>query len=307
MPFKRIVLITKKTPLQHLLDDLGSLGQVQFYLSSREEDIASYQDYDNSYKKTLSIINRLLSNQEIPVFSQDVSLVDDVTFRDGDLVIATGPDGLCINIAKYLTTQPLLGINPDRTTIDGVFVRYSPEDLQKNFKKILNEEYSIDELVLAKVTTNEGQEMYAVNDFFVGRNDQKSAFYKINFNGREEKHSSSGLIISAPAGSTGWLKSIMETAFSLAKRSLDTLSISTAWNSKILTFVVREAFPSRNSGNSILFGRINSQQKLVVISEMPEGGVIFSDGMVDKYIKFNSGLKATFTVADKTVNFIRLI
>ena len=32
---------------------------------------------------------------------------------------------------------------------------------------------------------------------------------------------------------------------------------------------------------------------------MPENGVIFSDGIEQDYLQFNSGIEATITVADK--------
>ncbi len=39
-------------------------------------------------------------------------------------------------------------------------------------------------------------------------------------------------------------------------------------------------------------------------SIMPEKGVIFSDGIEDDYIEFNSGTEVTITVAEKQGNLI---
>ena len=50
-------------------------------------------------------------------------------FAEDDLVIVVGQDGLVANVAKYLRGQPVLGVNPDPATYDGVLCRYGVKDL----------------------------------------------------------------------------------------------------------------------------------------------------------------------------------
>jgi hypothetical protein len=38
---------------------------------------------------------------------------------------------------------------------------------------------------------------------------------------------------------------------------------------------------------------------MIVVSEMPENGVIFSDGIEADFLEFNSGTKATIEVAER--------
>lgn len=38
---------------------------------------------------------------------------------------------------------------------------------------------------------------------------------------------------------------------------------------------------------------------MTVLSYMPENGVIFSDGIVDDFLEFNSGTQATISIAEK--------
>lgn len=48
-----------------------------------------------------------------------------------------------------------------------------------------------------------------------------------------------------------------------------------------------------------MFGKITSKRPLKLISQTPEVGVIFSDGIESDFVAFNSGTHATITVAEK--------
>jgi len=62
---------------------------------------------------------------------------------------------------------------------------------------------------------------------------------------------------------------------------------------------VREPWPSKTSAASITFGKITSSTPLILVSHMPEGGVIFSDGIESDFLQFNSGTLATIALATK--------
>ena len=71
------------------------------------------------------------------------------------------------------------------------------------------------------------------------------------------------------------------------------------WEDRALTFAVREPYPSVNSHAGIVMGRISGTETLVLRSNMAEKGVIFSDGIENDYIDFNSGTEVTVSVAEK--------
>lgn len=71
------------------------------------------------------------------------------------------------------------------------------------------------------------------------------------------------------------------------------------WSSDYLCFSVREPFPSKTTGTSLIFGTITKSKPLRVLSQMPENGVIFSDGLEADYLSFNSGVEARIEVAEK--------
>jgi hypothetical protein len=52
-----------------------------------------------------------------------------------------------------------------------------------------------------------------------------------------------------------------------------------AWDAPRLCFSVREPFVSKASAAGIVWGNVRAGETLEVISQMPQDGVIFSDGV----------------------------
>ena len=57
--------------------------------------------------------------------------------------------------------------------------------------------------------------------------------------------------------------------------------------------------PHRTTGTNLVFGKITKELPLSVTSKMAENGVIFSDGIENDFLEFNSGTIATITVAER--------
>lgn len=72
-----------------------------------------------------------------------------------------------------------------------------------------------------------------------------------------------------------------------------------AWGADYLQFTVREPFPSRTTGVSIVFGHVSAREPLQITSYMPENGVIFSDGVESDFLEFRSGVAAEISIAEK--------
>ena len=151
---------------------------------------------------------------------------------------------------------------------------------------------------MAEVRLNDGQTLCAVNDFFIGQKTHVSARYRISHNGKGEDQSSSGIIVSTGLGSTGWFASVLTGAaavvnsFAATKMKMESKG-KFGWSSDYLYFSVREPFPSKTSGTSLVCGKITKSSPLVVLSQMSGNGVIFSDGIESDFLPFNSGVEAT--------------
>jgi len=72
-----------------------------------------------------------------------------------------------------------------------------------------------------------------------------------------------------------------------------------AWDADYLYFTVREPFPTKKTGASLVFGRVTAQQPLIIESQIGEHGVIFSDGIEQDFLEFNSGTRAVIGIAER--------
>src|SRR4029077_6950234 len=135
----------------------------------------------------------------------------------------------------------IIGVNPDPARFDGVLLPFRLSDARKALQTVLAGKGRVRKVTLAEVKLQDGQQMLAFNDFFVGVRSHVSARYKITVNGRTETHSSSGVWISTGAGSTGWMSSVFNMAAGIAKAH-DQKAIAPprlTWDSPQLLWAVR--------------------------------------------------------------------
>jgi hypothetical protein len=67
---------------------------------------------------------------------------------------------------------------------------------------------------------------------------------------------------------------------------------------------VREPFISKTSGAQLTCGYVTPSEPLVIESEMPEGGVIFSDGVESDFLAFNAGAIATIGLSKNKTRLV---
>lgn len=307
---ERIVVVTKKTSLEELIYRMNSKSQAKFYLEQNKISFTEYEQSDAQYQQAIGSIKQYLPRSIKQQFI-DRDFLPTYQFSDRDLIIAIGPDGLVINTAKYLTTQPILAINPDPARIDGVLLPFTVDDLGMWLDRVLQGNAHVARVSMVKATLNDGQELYGVNDLFIGVRTHGSARYLLELGGRQEQQSSSGIIVSTGAGCTGWLRSITMGAWHVARYfrssgsnppSLDEIALG--WESDQLWFTVREPFQSKTTQANLVFGRIDGGQELVITSHMPDHGIIFSDGIETDYLAFNSGFIARVGLAERKAHLI---
>src|SRR5262249_20481371 len=234
----------------------------------------------------------------------DRSFLPNFIFGNEDTVVVLGQDGLVANTVKYTTVQPIVGVNPDPARWEGVLLPFEVRDLGKILPEVFAHGRPIREVTMAKAELNDGQKLYAVNDLFIGVRSHISARYTISVGNNSEQHSSSGIVVSTGLGSTGWFRSLMTGAAKIASEaSGGKLNVKPrgefAWDSDYLYYTVREPFPSKSSSATLVFGKITNSRPLKLVSQTPEVGVIFSDGIESDFLVFNSGTQATITVAEK--------
>jgi hypothetical protein len=83
--------------------------------------------------------------------------------------------------------------------------------------------------------------------------------------------------------------------------SSDPVPFSFPPDARRLAFAVREPFVSKASSANLVAGSIAEGQKLWLVSQMPQSGVIFSDGVESDFLEFNSGATVSIGLAQQTV------
>ncbi len=306
MDYERVIIIRDKTRLEQLIERFNSKAQAKFYIERSEGDFNYYEKENDTFYKSLHRVQETISKRlKYKVIFR--SFLPTYMFTEQDLILVIGQDGLVANTAKYVEGLPIIGVNPDSERYDGVLLKHSPKTLDHVLKKVLKGMFEIKQVTMAKAVLNDGQTLLAFNDFYIGANSHISSRYDINFKGKQERQSSSGIIISTGAGSTGWLSSIYNMANNINKyqsnhKKREQTLIN--WDDERLVFVVREPFLSKVTQTDIGFGIITKQQTLTIESHMPTKGIIFSDGIESDFLNFNSGSRVEISIADEKANLI---
>jgi NAD kinase len=297
--FDKIVLVTRRTRLEELIERFNTRGQAKFYISHSGGDFAEYEREHDAYQRALDQLRRDL-DFGLPRQVLDRTIVPTYTFGPRELVVTLGQDGLVANVAKYALDLPIVGVNPDPARFDGVLLPFLPDAAQAAVRGVLEGKAASRAVTLAEITLDDGQRLLAFNDLFIGAKSHASARYRIIARATAEAQSSSGVLISTGAGSTGWMSSVFNmaagvTAFTGGGRAVERAERgkravrSLPWDDPRLIYAVREPFISRHSAATIIAGFLGPGDEIVFESLMPSGGVIFSDGIESDFLQFNAG------------------
>ncbi|UOU99366.1 sugar kinase [Chryseobacterium daecheongense] len=289
------IIVKNKTRLESLIERFNTKAQAQFYIESSGGNFREYvEEHERFYQSFMEVQTRLSKVIKNKVVEKE--FVPSYIFSEKNLIIVIGQDGLVANVAKYSKHIPIIAINPDEERYDGVLLPFTAKNFLNGVNAVINESYRIKKMKFAEAVLNDGQKLLAVNDLFIGISSHSSARYKIMLNGKEEVHSSSGIIVSTKTGSTGWLSSIFNMAYGiLGSKKLGYPTM----NKEDLYFAVREPFKSIRTQTEICGGKLKKGNKLIVESLMPNNGFIFSDGIEQDFLQFNSGATAEIKLSDE--------
>lgn len=303
--YKKLVIVTRKTRLQELVERFNTRSQAKFYIEHAGGDFADYEREDDAYRFALEALHRSLEF-EIPQQVVDRSLVPTFQFQRSDIVVTLGQDGLVANTAKYVGGQPIVAVNPEPERFDGILLPFLPPQARGAVEQVMESRAKVRAITLAEATLSDGQRLLAFNDLFLGARSHVSALYRIACGAKSEVQSSSGVLVSTGAGSTGWMSSVFNMASGVARFCGGTpvKGIRLTWEDRRLLYVVREPFVSRHSQAGIVAGMLESGEELVLESLMPSGGAVFSDGIEADFLQFNSGAIARVHAAEQKAHLV---
>jgi hypothetical protein len=274
-------------------------------------NFADYEQEHETYQRALADLRRRLAG--LPGLKTQFierAFLPNFLFSDKDIVVTIGQDVLVVNTAKYLHGQPVVAVNPDPARFDDILLPFRIPQVSQAITNLLAGRSQIRAITMAEAALNDGQTILAFNDLFVGVRTHTSARYQITWGRQTEQHSSSGLIVSTGAGSTGWLSSMFQMAAGVARFAtgadggIEPARFRFGWDEPKLLFVVREPFVSRTSQAGIVAGLLSAGEELILESLIPDRGLIFSDGLEADYLAFNSGTIARIRIAERKTRLV---
>ena len=304
MNIEYAIIVRNKTRLESLIERFNTKAQTKFYIESLG---GSFDDYEQEHETFQASLNSLQTQLSQVVKNKTIQRIYLPTFlfSEKNLIVVIGQDGLVANTAKYANGCPIIAVNPDKGRYDGVLLPFDTSDFVHGVDNVLSGQYPSRTMRFAEARLNDGQRLLAFNDLFIGASSHISARYKITYNQNSEEQSSSGLIVSTQAGSTGWLSSIFNMAYGVTSMfEKDLKPKRPKLKDNQLLFAVREPFQSIRTQTGITAGIIRSQQHLTIESLMPSGGVIFSDGVETDFLRFNSGSVVSIGIAPETATLV---
>jgi hypothetical protein len=274
----RAVFVTRATDYELLVAAHATRDQARFFLESRGQSLASLEARHAQREQALHSARAAVSRDWRQTLVRRADL-DRFLFGPEDVVVAVGQDGLVANVAKYLSGQPVLGINPSPDLYDGVLTRVPVDRLGRLLPQAAAGDAPLERRTMVEAVLDNGERLLALNEIFVGHRSHQSARYSLDAAGAQEDQSSSGLIVASGTGATGWARSIME-----ATRQ----QVSLAAEERAVAYFVREPFPSIATGTTMRCGKL-ADTRLAITSRMNDGGIVFADGIEQDFLGFDWG------------------
>jgi len=304
MSIEYAIIVKNKTRLEALIERFNTKAQAKFYIERLGGNFDDYVSEHETFYTSLVLLQTQLS-KVIKNKIVERAYVPSYIFTEKNLIVVVGQDGLVANTAKYSRGVPIIAVNPDKERYDGVLLPFDPINFIYGVEKVLVGKYHYRAIRLAEAKLNDGQRLLAFNDLFIGASSHISARYRISFNNKKEEQSSSGLIVSTRAGSTGWLSSVFNMAYGVTGMFEKNLKLKRPMlRENDLVFAIREPFQSIRTQIGITAGIIKERYSLTIESLMPVKGIIFSDGIESDFLNFNSGTIATIGLANEKATLV---
>ncbi|OIK27479.1 NAD(+)/NADH kinase [Streptomyces malaysiense] len=264
----RAVLVHRTTEYEELVARYGTHGQAAFVLAARGRDIAEIAARHQGTRRALAEVAAAvpLTWRQARVERADL---ERFLFAPEDVAVVVGQDGLVANVAKYLTGQPVIGIDTDPGRNPGVLVRHRPRDAAK----LLAAPGGCDELTMVEAVADDTQRLVALNEIYLGAAGHQTARYRLGLDGDRgvvEAQASSGVLVGTGTGATGWLRSLWQERGAR-------LPLPSPTEPRLVWFV-REAWPSPATGTSLVSGQLDTRAALTLTVES-DRLIAFGDGI----------------------------
>ncbi|WP_086829491.1 hypothetical protein [Allokutzneria sp. NRRL B-24872] len=279
----RAVLVHRRTELDELLARHGTLGQAEFFLSTRGRALDEVRDRHEAVRRAVAAVSAAIPLDWRRGTVERADLAQ-FLFSPEDVVVVVGQDGLVANVAKYLAGQPVIGVTPDAP---GVLVHHPAEAAAD----LLRHHTSVEQRTMVRLTADDGQTLLALNEIYVGHASHQTARYRV----AGERQASSGVLVGTGTGATGWCRSAWQE-----RRS--TLALPSPEERRLVWFV-REAWPSPTTGTASTEGELTTHPLAIEVES--DHLVAFGDGLEADTVTLTRGQTVTVAPADQAFHLVR--
>jgi NAD kinase len=290
----RVVVVHRRTELDELLAHHGSRGQAEFFLRTRGRSLEEVDERHAAVASALAEVSAAIPADWRRGVVERAEL-DRFVFGPDDVVVVVGQDGLVANVAKYLDGQPVIGVNPEPAMNPGVLVPCAPSAVGKLLRTVAAGSAVVESLTMVEAVVDDGRSLLALNEVYVGHPSHQSARYRLVVDGREERQSSSGVLVGTGTGATGWCRSVWQATGSA-------LALPAPYDPALAWFV-REAWPSPVTGATMTEGVLGDDGELVVTVQS-DRLVVFGDGMEADRLEVSWGQEVRIGIAERRLRLV---
>ncbi|WP_034264177.1 NAD(+)/NADH kinase [Actinospica robiniae] len=122
----RVVVVHRRTEREQIVRERGTWGQAKFQAKAASLSLSAVEERHSATDRALQTVSSAVPGtwRRGAVEREDL---DRFLFEPEDIVVVVGQDGLAANVAKYLSGQPVIGIDPSPGTGLGVLTRHRPD------------------------------------------------------------------------------------------------------------------------------------------------------------------------------------
>ncbi|MBR7839573.1 hypothetical protein KDL01_40345, partial [Actinospica durhamensis] len=119
----RVVVVHRRTEREQIVRERGTWGQAKFQAKAASVSLSAVEARHSATDRALQAVSSAVPGtwRRGAVEREDL---DRFLFEPEDIVVVVGQDGLAANVAKYLSGQPVIGIDPNPGTGLGVLARH---------------------------------------------------------------------------------------------------------------------------------------------------------------------------------------
>ncbi|MBX7197482.1 MAG: hypothetical protein K1X94_35885, partial [Sandaracinaceae bacterium] len=203
----RVVVVSRPTEYEELVRRHGTRAQAAFFLGDRrsllDEIEARHAAQEAALARVSADVPTKWRRSRVPRAE-----LSRFVFEPGDVIVAVGQDGLVANVAKYLEGQTVIGVDPLPGKNAGALVRFGVTQASEALRLAVEGRARLETRTMVEARLDDGQSLVALNEIYCGHRTHQSSRYRLALGAREERHSSSGLIVATGTGATGWSLSI---------------------------------------------------------------------------------------------------